>query len=363
MTVIDPTPDTRGWQAPQILDPSDPTPDVPAESGRLSHAAPVIIDPIEEIREELEDASHEGVWVHFPWSNTLVRYPDRDAHFHLRTYRNRDLITPEEQQKLRTARIAVFGLSVGSNIVDQFAQIGLGGAFLISDYDRLSPTNLNRLRATMSSVGMTKVDILARKLSEVDPWIEQVHLPDGFDENTEAVLNEFKPDILIEEVDDLPAKAKLRLWAAKTGTPLLMAGDYGEKSVLDVERHDLATVRPFNGQLSTATFERLLTGDIDDAEARQMLIKLVGVRNISVRLLRSGLNLDGELAGTPQLGSTASAGATLASVAARAILTGEPLKSGRYSNSPRRQLKLGNQATFLETVRTIREARKSLGSS
>lgn len=46
----------------------------------------------------------------------------------LRTFRNRNLITVGEQSVLSEARVAVLGLSVGSNVVDQFVQTGIGAA-------------------------------------------------------------------------------------------------------------------------------------------------------------------------------------------------------------------------------------------
>ena len=40
----------------------------------------------------LDEADTFGVWVFFPWSGELVRYPEMAEHRSLRTFRNRDLI-------------------------------------------------------------------------------------------------------------------------------------------------------------------------------------------------------------------------------------------------------------------------------
>jgi len=342
-----------------------------------------VVDPIEEYVDELYElrrvgdrADHEardtfrsrflaeadryGVWFFFPWSGDLVRYPEEQEHRRLRTFRNREVITLAEQDLLADAKIAVFGLSVGSNVVDQFIQVGIGGSYLIGDMDRVSPSNLNRMRATMSHVGMAKTDVLARKISEVDPYIDQIHLPDGYGTLAEEQLTAFGPDLIVEEVDDLTIKARIRQWASGARTPLIMVSDVGERSIVDVERHDLGSVRPFNGRLKRATFDRLADGTLTPAEERRLLVKVVGPRNLSVRMLQSALRLDKELAGMPQIGSAASAGAAVASVAARALLGREPLKSGAYVLSPRRLLGLGRQAGIRDTIEAVRSLRRHL---
>lgn len=121
--------------------------------GRMvaSGAVKAVVDPVSELADELyelhrigapsdgtaqrsfksrfmAEADTFGVWIFFPWSGELVRYPDKLLHRELRTFRNRNLITVGEQSVLSEARVAVLGLSVGSNVVDQFVQTGIGAA-------------------------------------------------------------------------------------------------------------------------------------------------------------------------------------------------------------------------------------------
>lgn len=342
-----------------------------------------VIDPLDEIATELFDlevqpehrnererrsfvaaAQDEGIefgtWVHFPWSGLLVRYPTPEQHRSLRTFRNRNLILEHEQARLGSARIAVFGLSVGSNVVDQLVQSGIGGAYMLGDGDQISPTNLNRIRSPFTSVGMRKVDALAVRISESDPFIAQQHLHEGYGSATDDLLAEFRPDVVVEEVDDLGAKARLRRWAKQARVPLISVGDIGEKSVVDVERHDLETVAPFNGKLGRTTYQQLLEGTLPPVQQKRTMIKIVGARHLSARLLRSAAQVGHELAGLPQLGSAASAGAALGSVAIREVLTGTSMRSGSYSMSPRRVLRLGPQTSPRETYDAIRRLRQGL---
>lgn len=369
----------RGWVPPTIVEPED-------EGGMERLAALVrcgaihtVIDTVDTIAAELVDRDPGvgagsqararalgdllarrdllGVWVHFPWSATLVRFPTRADHTWLRTLRNRDLITAGEQERLGRARIAVFGLSVGSNTVEQLVRLGIGGAYLLADPDRISATNLNRMRSTVADLGDRKTDALARRISESDPFLDLTLLHDGYTPANEVALADFRPDVVFEEVDDLSAKAHLRAWASQHRVPLLTVGDIGERSVLDVERHDLARLRPFNGKVPESSFRRMLAGDLPRSEANRVMIRLVGLRNLSSRLVRSFTEVGVTIPGVPQLSSSAGAGAALASVALRELLTTGRIRSGTYVSDPRRTLRLPHQAPPREALDALRRMR------
>lgn len=317
----------------------------------------------EQFREELTDFGlGYGEWVHFPWSRTVVRYPEQQDHRDLRTFRNQHLVTAEEQGVLNEASIAVFGLSVGSNITDQLVQSGIGDTYVLGDFDRLSPTNLNRIRATMGQVGLRKVDIMARKISEVDPYIAQHHLHDGYTDAANEVLNVVRPDIIIEEVDDLSTKARLRAYAAEHETALVMVTDLGEKSIIDIERHDLEEVKPFNGKVSQGLFEDLIADELSEKEKRSALMKIAGIRHISPRIIESAMDQNRTLGGLPQLGATAVAGASLANTATREILLGRKMKSGSYVQSPRKSLGTQRPTTLRQDLDTYQKFLRFLKS-
>ena len=61
---------------------------------------------------------HEfGVWIYYPWKDTLVHVLDEDDFIQVRTIRNAYKISPEEQAELRNKKIGVVGLSVGQSAV------------------------------------------------------------------------------------------------------------------------------------------------------------------------------------------------------------------------------------------------------
>ncbi len=341
-----------------------------------------VIDPIQTIAEDLYEMHHPdgkddtaqkeafvsdiyrqgagfGTWVHFPWSNKVVRFADKQDHQELRTFRNRNLFTPEEQRELLLARIAVIGMSVGSAVGEQLVTGGVGSDMLYADRDTLSVPNLNRIRSGMPAVGTTKVDIAARKTSELDPYVRQTHLRDGLTRDSLAQLEAFNPDVVFDEVDDLGAKVVLRRFAAEHRVPLIMATDVGEKSMIDVERYDTQPdTKAFLGRISSADADKLADDQLSAEEKKRLMVKIIGIRNASARLLGSLVEIDKTLGGFPQLGSTAAMGGALAELTAKEIILGRGPKSGRSVLTPRKVINMPQPDPLGERVRTVYGALK-----
>lgn len=290
--------------------------------------------------ESHQDKAGYGEWFYFPWSGNVVRYPEEDDFYNLRTSRNRNLVTHEEQQILRHTKIATFGLSVGSNIIDSLVQYGVGEEYLLADFDKLGPTNLNRIRATMAQVGLAKTVVVGRKISEANPYARQTHIPDGYGPAAVPVVAEFLPDVIIEEMDDLGSKLGVRLEAAKLGVPVVMAGDIGERTIIDIERYDQdATTRPFHGRLDSRVQSTLAAGgEVSQRDKEKSLVRINGIRNLSPRLIDSAMDIGYDLGGMPQLGTTATNGGALAATAIQEILLGRRMETGSYVMNSRKVL-------------------------
>mgnify|MGYP001197191603 CR=1 FL=1 len=303
----------------------------------------------------LSQGAEYGNWVVYPHKLTVVRFSEKDDHYLLRTFRNRNLITKEEQQHLRRQKLAVFGLSVGSKTVEETVQTGIGDNYMLFDHDRLSVMNLNRLRAGMDSVGLLKTTVSGRKIAGLDPYIEQQHFPGGYDDTTNDILRRCPPDVIVEEVDDLKVKAQIREIANELGVPVIMAGDVDDKSTIDLERYDIGDATPFNGKLSGEQVEKLLIGDLEDEAVVGMLVKILGLKNISPRLLQSTMLRGIELTGFPQLGTTATLGGANSAIAIRDILLGRNNKSRSEVYDPRKLLKSTPPTTTGESLKIVRD--------
>lgn len=306
--------------------------------------------------EELDDHTN---WVYFPWQESLVRYPEAGSHYKIRTSRNRPVIDNSEQARLhQKARIASLGLSVGSRILFQALQTGIGHAYLLADPDTIDPTNLNRIDATTSSLGEAKVSWAAKKVSEVDPYAEQTHLENGFTDDSSSMLEAFNPSVIVEEVDMIGVKAMIRLYAKEHRVPVIMIADLGEKTVVDVERYDTEDVRFFNGKLDESLVHELADGlTLSEEERIKVLIQLSGgIAQIPPRMIRAAGDLKrGEIRGIPQLGATAAQGAVYADAILKEIHLGRSVGSGTRTANPRKALRLKKPDSIRRVLSTYRE--------
>lgn len=263
------------------------------------------------------------------WRNTVVRMPDAELFYRLKTARNRFLLTGSEQERWHDATVAVAGLSVGSSALASCALTGARG-FHIADSDRLSPTNLNRMSASICDVGLSKIDIAERRILEGDPYSSVTRFEHGY---ATDVADEFlgvatgKPvSVIIEEIDDVAMKIDMRRRARAARIPVVSVTDIGENVMLDIERYDLDPEYPiFHGR-----GEKFSPADAADPTQRlDMAMAIVG-DNLTSRMAFSAGQVGRSLASWPQLGSTAAMSGGLAAAAARNIVCGRPVVSGRY---------------------------------
>ena len=93
-----------------------------------------------------KDIDEYGVWVYYPWNQRLVHLLDEDEFAEVRTNRNRNKITREEQNKLKTKKIGIVGLSVGQSIALTIAMERTCGELRLADFDTAELSNLNRIK-------------------------------------------------------------------------------------------------------------------------------------------------------------------------------------------------------------------------
>jgi hypothetical protein len=116
----------------------------------------------------------------------------------------------------------------------------------------------------------------------------------------------------------------------------------------------LEKVKPFNGKLSKKDVEEILSGSMSKKDQETALIKILGLKNLSPRLIDSAMARGIELAGFPQLGTTATAGGALATVAIRDIFLDRKVDSIARVYNPRNVLKNGRPTTLSEDIDTIK---------
>ena len=103
-----------------------------------------------------------------------------DFSYDLAFSRNIGWLTRQEQKVLKKKRIAIAGLGgVGGAHLLTLARLGFG-AFHIADFDTFDQVNFNRQAgAFMSTVGKTKVDVLAKMALDINPDLDIRSFPEG----------------------------------------------------------------------------------------------------------------------------------------------------------------------------------------
>lgn len=269
-------------------------------------------------------------YVVFPWRSTMVRLPDSDTFYYLRTARNRHLLTASEQHHWRDAVVSIAGLSVGSSALMACALTGARN-FRIADHDTLAPTNLNRIPGSVCDLGRSKLDLARRRILELDPYSSIDAFPLGY---SPAVAARFigidgaapTADIVIDEIDDVAMKIDLRRRARTARVPVITATDLGDNVVLDVERYDLDPTYPiYHGR-----GEHFTAGDATNPAQRLRMAAAIVGDEATPRMRYSATQIGRSLSSWPQLGSTVSIAGGFAATAARLITSGRPIESGRY---------------------------------
>jgi hypothetical protein len=271
-----------------------------------------------------------AVWVYYPWRQLAVKIPSEDIYFRLRTARNRDLITEEEQRRYRASTVGVAGLSVGSAALASLVGTGGPKTVKLADPDTIELTNLNRMRAALPDMGANKSHVAARAVWELDPFADIRLHPQGLSADTldDFLGGEPALDVFVDEMDDIALKFEVRLRCRKHGIPVVMATDNGDGAIVDIERFDLERDRPiFHGRVEMPE-EAIRRGD--RAQFVELANRIIDPSFFTVRQLSSLQSIGRRLSGVPQLSTAASIAGAAVAYAVRLITTGGDLPSGRY---------------------------------
>lgn len=268
-----------------------------------------------------------GRWVYFPWRYLAAHILPEDEYLLVRTARNQNLITKEEQEKFYNAKIGIGGLSVGSSVAFAIALGGGGKRMKLADMDHLALSNTNRVLAGSDRLGMLKVEVAARTIYEVNPYAEIELHPEGLtSENIEDFCSDL--DIVIDELDNLAVKYLIREQAEKHRIAVVMAADNGDNAVVDVERYDLdPQPQFFHGRMGDVSYE-MLKG-LDKFGIGKMITKHVGPENVTERMQQSLTQMGKTIVSWPQLGGAALVNGAAVAYCVRKILNGQPLEANR----------------------------------
>lgn len=145
--------------------------------------------------------------------------------------RNILMMGEESAQRLSEKRVLVVGVGgVGAYAAESIVRAGVGHIVIV-DADDVSETNINRqLIALHSTIGRSKVEVLAERLKDINPMLDVVPLKEYLrDERTEEVLSMFHYDYIVDAIDTLAPKVFLLYSSVQRAIPVVSSMGSGGK--------------------------------------------------------------------------------------------------------------------------------------
>lgn len=272
-----------------------------------------------------------GSWVYYPWANQLVHVLSQKEFEDLRTIRNRELITDDEQKKLFDLKVANFGMSVGSAGALAMAISGISRRIKLIDGAVISGSNLNRILTGVGNVGKSKALVIGQQIYEMNPYSKVEYFDKVEQKNIGQILDKgWSVDVAVDEIDDIEMKVRIRYEARKRKIPVIMATELGDTVMLDVERFDEEPDRPlFHNMIPD--IEQLLDSPLENyREWTKHAVRIIDPVNMPIKMQKSLLKIGTSIVTHPQLGSTVMMTGGVLAFAAKNIALGNALKSGRY---------------------------------
>ncbi|MCQ2276394.1 MAG: tRNA threonylcarbamoyladenosine dehydratase [Bacteroidales bacterium] len=168
------------------------------------------------------------------------------------------LIGEDGLEKLSKSHVLQVGLGgVGAYSAEQLCRAGVGELTIV-DADIVSVSNINRqLPALHSTVGKTKVQVMADRLLDINPELK-LHCIEEFirDERTAEILDAAAYDCVLDAIDTLSPKVYLIYQALQRQIPVVSVMGAGGK--MDPGKIQIADIsKSYNCHLAKTVRKRL----------------------------------------------------------------------------------------------------------
>lgn len=224
------------------------------------------------------------------------------------------LLGKDAVEKLKSSRVAVFGIGgVGGYVFEALVRAGVGEIDII-DPDCVATSNINRqILATTETIGQLKVDIAEKRAKEINPEVKINKFPIFYLPET-ANLFDFKNyDYVIDAIDTVSGKMELIKRANEVGTPIICSMGTGNK--LDPAAFEVADIYK--------------TSVCPLAKVMRSLCKKAGIKHLKVVYSKEIPITPHEIEGAEQKGTagrTSPASCSFVPPVAGFILAGEVVK-------------------------------------
>jgi hypothetical protein len=185
--------------------------------------------------------------------------------------RNIGPITFQEQETIRTSRVAVLGVGgLGGPLAENLVRAGCQN-LVICDFDVFDESNLNRQICTVEDIGKRKIDVVESFLYKIDPEIKIKKFFKITQENISSVLEGVK--VIALTLDDPATSIFIAREARKRkipmieswGVPFLFTWWFTPESVdyetcydLDTMEFDYFELSNLKKEINLATYQALL---------------------------------------------------------------------------------------------------------
>lgn len=144
--------------------------------------------------------------------------------------RTQKLIGENALNKLKKAKIIVFGLGgVGSYVVEALVRAGVGNIAIV-DRDTINHTNINRqLIALHSTIGRLKTDVSEERIKDINPDIKVEKYSIFYDKESAKEINLGQYDYIVDAIDTVTSKLLLVERASEVKVPIISSMGTGNK--------------------------------------------------------------------------------------------------------------------------------------
>lgn len=140
------------------------------------------------------------------------------------------LFGKDGMEKLKSARVAVFGIGgVGGYTVEALARSGVGSIDIIDD-DKVCLTNINRqIIATRKTVGKYKVEVMKERILDINPEAKVTAHQCFYSAETADQFDFSNYDYIVDAIDTVSAKIEMVLRAQEKKVPIISCMGAGNK--------------------------------------------------------------------------------------------------------------------------------------
>ena len=117
------------------------------------------------------------------------------------------LIGEDNLSKLKSKSVLILGVGgVGGYVAESLARSGIGTLILV-DFDTIDETNINRqIIALESTIGLKKVDVLEKRIKEINSNINVIKIDKFIDSDNYTLLFDYDIDYFVDACDTVSTK-------------------------------------------------------------------------------------------------------------------------------------------------------------